>query len=1276
VPLSTPALSSENSWYPPCADDIGNIIRMKCEDNLDLGISRFVDSSAIRVDRGLAEKVEEAVTKDRVVAKILVTSAKLFFSRTNKDSKSKINTKTLKRSMSNGSASSTGNSSSHGPVETNGSKTGARYDSWEVSVDIPEFETAGSIEVGSKGILICEKGIDQGGLRYFANDKLEVRCCQSVSFVLKVPLHSSSESAGRVAASKFVQWVGTEDGDLFDSLCGVLGGDMGEDSSSHGKTDTTAANGHMRSQSDGSMSSNSYDDHTHHQLESSNHSDKEGANGSTASTGPVHVLELVVSCRDRMIRDCLVLSLRAMTVWTPPPTPLTPEAKAQRGIDSLPWHHPNYPFHTDQRDAEEGDTVGLVDASGDGGGEVDAGLREEVSRLRVSLEQMTSSRDDLQRELDGALTAKESAEALAEKLQRELDSVRTGPADVDMEDLQEVCRNLHEKLHAAEATIVQMAAQGAGMVKNESFVSSSSTPEPMARLASAEDWFQQGVVFPVYEASSGEMVVPDTPDSKLGSPTTRGRGSAALTPDVSGDKAVDAGTNTSEVDRALIEFKHRLDDLRMAYGEEKGLGEEELAIARQRVADARELVAGMIHNSVFFLRALPDQHEWANGTHHESVSTSVSTLNGSGMHFAMQQKSRPEVDMFHSLVSISNELKSALNGTLPESSSSLECAEKSGVKDRSDSDEATGGTDSSDADDGTDAGGPSDSKLARMVETIRGQVAQVGKRLSEAKKGGEVGVRGDSPVDEEDDEEGLDGDEGFASVKLVTLDKEGVVPEDNEEEGLYTQGEMDHVSHELEQALQKCEALQKEVSELEEQKTVMHSSSDALIQDLKSQLSVLQSRSGEDRDRSGDEVQALRATIEEQDAALETFRTSYQKLQNMVTTFKEKYNGLCKETDGVKGELEETRTRVKQLEHDLKVSQHEKQMAAKDNEELRGHLASASEGAKSSQKMQADLDKLSLRLTDERQVAQAAKQNAAKEIRDLKSHNTDLSAALSKAKERIDALEGRLSLLQAETLSLSDARQQLTKQMTSYEAMRNQISQMRGQLIQADQEAQVSRTLLSEGSMDNEKLRKSVADMTAEIAALTKTLDKRTARVNDLKTRMDEMESEKKAIEKDRNSLRKENVRLRGSVNGLTEDRATLAKLQPLYNQQLELLATNHSRTSELETILGRANTAYRNSVIQLVNIELELGILSTRFARSMQLCDWQGMVSEDMCGLVVGLELRLAKSDDTIRSLNEDLSMARVAEPIAMKKLNYMVAKLSGEKNHYENKVRCCGCK
>ncbi|CAE7461086.1 unnamed protein product, partial [Symbiodinium microadriaticum] len=673
--------------------------------------------------------------------------------------------------------------------------------------------------------------------------------------------------------------------------------------------------------------------------------------------------------------------------------------------------------------------------------------------------------------------------------------------------------------------------------------------------------------------------------------------------------------------------------------------------------------------------------------------------------FSASDTSR-DMDLLGSLVIVSGALKRFIASASPSVTANAEViSEAAGVvTERIDSDECTGETTAD-----VESISQMRLKLAQVVDTIRSQVDQLGKmpvsgrsvsssktphmptiptspttsrsvrRSSAARKKQPVSHPSDrdrqdggsrNDIGEEEEREDHDDDEGFSSINLVTL--EGAVQDDeeeDEEEGLYTRAEMAHVSYELDEALQKCELLQEQVAALEEQKRSTQVSSASLIEHLKGQLEQMENRSGEDRNKADDEVVALRRTIEEQDTAMETFKVSYQKMQMMVNTFKERYNTLAREMEVVKVQLEDNRSRVRQLEGELSVAQQAKKAVENDCMELRLRLTNAEKGAHATQKVQADLDKLSVRLSDERQGAQTAKQNAAKEIRDLRSQNSELSAALSKAKERTDMLEGRLSLLQQETLSLSDARQQLTKQMASYEAMRNQITQMRGQLVQADQEAQVSRTLLSEGSIENEKLRKTVGDMTAEIAALKKSVDKRTSRANDLKQRMDEMEGEKKSIEKDRNSLRKENVRLRASVNTLSEDRATLAKLQPLYNQQLELLATNHSKTSELETINSRARKAYLSTIIQLVSTELQLGIVSRASALCLLESDRYGMCAEDMHGSVITMAGKLHSSQSTITTLHEDLQLARAAEPFAMKKLNYLVAKLNGEKNHYENK-------
>ena len=65
-------------------------------------------------------------------------------------------------------------------------------------------------------------------------------------------------------------------------------------------------------------------------------------------------------------------------------------------------------------------------------------------------------------------------------------------------------------------------------------------------------------------------------------------------------------------------------------------------------------------------------------------------------------------------------------------------------------------------------------------------------------------------------------------------------------------------------------------------------------------------------------------------------------------------------------------------------------------------------------------------------------------------------------------------------------------------------------------------------------------------------------------------------------------------------------------------------------------------------------------------------MLSEDLNTLSVNLSDKFCNLQITNDKLKEDLMLAYTADPIRVKTLNFMLAKLKGEKNHWENKVIC----
>ena len=876
LPIFTPSLTLENGWYPPSADDIGHIIRVKCKDKHDLGVLRCIDSQPIPVDEDLAAKVEEAVTKDRILAKIIVCSSELHFSRLRTQSTANKGTpprnhKSLTRSGSNASNCSTGslNGSSRTTdmVDTShhslgNGKSGSQYH----VADIPDFEVAGSIEVGSKGILICEKGVECGGLRFYPSSQMEVTCCQAASLVLRVPLvevsgagnvttsittggtsASSDQDNGSVIATssthRLVEWVGSEDGEMFDSLCDVLT-EVGGHSGGHG-TDSSPCDNSAHAldpedstHSGGSMSSRSCDDIQRKPCQTQ---------GGKGDTKPVQVLELVISCRDRLIRDSIVLGLRAMVMYDPVEAgPVDGAFKVRRGLSRLPWHQADYAGRCSDVEGRnmEGDDISKEQ------------LRLDVDRLQGEVLAACAAREEMRVSLEQALAGKEEAEGRVLNLQQELSLLRQGegPGEgegvggksvaqmtSDMADLQEVCRGLQSKLQDAEVTIAELTAlvsspqprqpkpTAANIPKNDSFVSSASTPEPS---------MQGAVVFPVYEASSGEMVLPMSPlESKAstpGSPMSR----ASSEQSISGGPDCEGATHGME--GCVARLASKLQELRDCVdisdaGEKGGDATDRVAQKDRIIHDIEELVGGVVRlsDNMQAVRGHAGVCSQCieSGTSNSTYDVANDALSSSGMDeskYSCRQEGGRErqrasdksrsVDLLSPLVAISSSLKvllttlSTTGNVVTTGAADISMDAAGGTsKERSDSDVSTeGATDGnySDCEDTTDASGSTSARTLRVIEVIQSQVEQLCKTplpsvsnriaygtpttptspltprscrgVAGRKKRATAGETSTKKhgQDEDEEEEVLDGDEGFASVNLVTL--EGAPLDDNE----------------------------------------------------------------------------------------------------------------------------------------------------------------------------------------------------------------------------------------------------------------------------------------------------------------------------------------------------------------------------------------------------------------------------------------------------------------------------------------------------------------
>jgi len=318
-----------------------------------------------------------------------------------------------------------------------------------------------------------------------------------------------------------------------------------------------------------------------------------------------------------------------------------------------------------------------------------------------------------------------------------------------------------------------------------------------------------------------------------------------------------------------------------------------------------------------------------------------------------------------------------------------------------------------------------------------------------------------------------------------------------------------------------------------------------------------------------------------------------------------------------------------------------------------------------------DFDILSVRLQEVKQHNEMISKQSERDARAAKEKTDQLTYELKQASNTVKVMEARIEGLQSETLSLSDEHQVLKRQKSAFDSSKSQISQLRGQLVESDQTAQATRALLDETVASNERLKKEHKDMSYELANVNSLLAQKTSRIEELKDRIQVMDNEITSSDKVKSSFRKENSRLKEAAKKLKADSDTVKTLQPLYDQQLSKIADSHSRIVDLESALCDMSRVRNQYALTTSALEMRVGTLKQALRRRQLHSEREGMEGENLRSVSSLLMSKTVAYQDTISQLEADLSEAKMAEPFELKKLNFMVCKLSGEKNHYENKAK-----
>ena len=322
-------------------------------------------------------------------------------------------------------------------------------------------------------------------------------------------------------------------------------------------------------------------------------------------------------------------------------------------------------------------------------------------------------------------------------------------------------------------------------------------------------------------------------------------------------------------------------------------------------------------------------------------------------------------------------------------------------------------------------------------------------------------------------------------------------------------------------------------------------------------------------------------------------------------------------------------------------------------------------------KQRKDIDILSVRLQEAKQQNDIFRTEASKDSRSYKEKIDKLVYELSQSTNTIRVMEARIADLQSETLTLSDERQSLKRQKSAFDTSRNQIAQLRGQLVESDQSAKATRALLDETTAINERLKKEHKEMSIELANVNNLLSQKISRIDELKDRIQVMDNEITSSDKVKSSFRKENARLKEAAKKLRDDSEALKKVTPLYKQQLSKIADGQSRIVDLESALSDIITVRNQYAVTVSALEMRAGTLERSLRRREIHSEREGMMGEDNLNTCVQIYEKMTMQQETILNLESELLEAKSAEPFELKRLNFMVSKLSGEKNHYENKAK-----
>ena len=121
-----------------------------------------------------------------------------------------------------------------------------------------------------------------------------------------------------------------------------------------------------------------------------------------------------------------------------------------------------------------------------------------------------------------------------------------------------------------------------------------------------------------------------------------------------------------------------------------------------------------------------------------------------------------------------------------------------------------------------------------------------------------------------------------------------------------------------------------------------------------------------------------------------------------------------------------------------------------------------------------------------------------------------------------------------------------------------------------------------------------------------------------------------------------------------------------VYTEQLSELTRSRAATTALEDQLAAA----QQRVVHVAAMETHVDLLEVLLERRVLCGDREGMVAEDTLAQAVAAKTVHRQLLETTAALREEVRVARAVDPVRVRQLDLVIARLTGEKNHFENKV------